>query len=100
MKRPLRGPRQDNIKIDFQETICKGMDWFHLVLFWIQWQAHMNTSINLRIPYKAVHFFTRLATTSFLKRLCSMEVVEMNTTLLQNHIIKLLLKRYSEQFNA
>jgi hypothetical protein len=52
-KRPLGRPRrrwEDNIKMDFQEVGCGGMDWIELAQHKDRWRALLNAVMNLRIP--------------------------------------------------
>jgi hypothetical protein len=52
-KRPLERPKlrwKDNIKIDFQEVGCWGMDWIELALGRDRWRALVNMVMNLRVP--------------------------------------------------
>jgi hypothetical protein len=52
-KRPLGRPSrrwEDNIKMDLKETGIDGANWIRLVRDWVQWQAFVNTVMNLRIP--------------------------------------------------
>jgi hypothetical protein len=54
-KRPLeiRVPRlrwEDNIKLDFKEVGCCGMDGIDLAQDRDQWKALVNTVMNLRVP--------------------------------------------------
>jgi hypothetical protein len=52
-KRPLGRPRRswvDNIKIDFRETGCGGVDWIDLAQNRDQWRAFVNTVMNFRVP--------------------------------------------------
>jgi hypothetical protein len=52
-KRPLGRPRRkwkDNIKMDFQEMECEGMDWIDLTRDRDRWRALVNAIKNIRIP--------------------------------------------------
>jgi hypothetical protein len=52
-KRPLGRPRctwVDNIKIDFRETGCGGMDWIDLAQDRDRWRALVNAIMKLRVP--------------------------------------------------
>jgi hypothetical protein len=52
-KRPLGGPRhrwEDNIKMDLQEMVRRGMDWIKLAQDSDRWQALMTAVTNLRVP--------------------------------------------------
>jgi hypothetical protein len=52
-KRPLGRPRYrwvDNIKMDLREIGWDGMDWIDLAEDRDQWQALVNTVMNLRVP--------------------------------------------------
>jgi hypothetical protein len=51
-KRPLQRPRckwEDNITMVLRETGLGGVDWVHLALDRNQWQALVNTIINLLV---------------------------------------------------
>jgi hypothetical protein len=52
-KRQLGRPRrrwEDNIKVDFQEVGCRGMDWIELAPYRERWRALVNAVMNLRVP--------------------------------------------------
>jgi hypothetical protein len=40
---------EDNIRMDHRETVCKGVDWMHLVQDGDQWRAVVNTVTNIRV---------------------------------------------------
>jgi hypothetical protein len=51
-KRPLWRPRcrwEDNIRVDFQEVVCGGMDWIGLDQDRDRWQVIVNVVMNLRV---------------------------------------------------
>jgi len=41
----------DNIKMDFQEVGCVGVDWIELVQGTDSWQKFVNAVMNLRVPF-------------------------------------------------
>jgi hypothetical protein len=52
-KRPLGRPRhrwEDNIKMDLREIGINGANWIQLAQDRIQWQAFVNTVMNLWVP--------------------------------------------------
>jgi hypothetical protein len=52
-KRPLGRPRrrwEDNIKMDLREIGIDGASWIQLAQDTVQWQACVNTVMNLRFP--------------------------------------------------
>jgi hypothetical protein len=52
-KRPLGRPRhrwEDNIKMDFQEMGCWGIDWIKLAQDRDRWWALVNVVMNLWVP--------------------------------------------------
>jgi len=52
-KRPLGRPRcrwEDNIKLDLREIGIDGWNWIQLSQDRVQWQALVNTVMNLWVP--------------------------------------------------
>jgi hypothetical protein len=52
-KRPLGRPRhrwEDNIKMDFQEVGCGGMDWIELAQDRDRLRAPVNVVMKLQVP--------------------------------------------------
>jgi hypothetical protein len=52
-KRPLGRPRrrwEGNIKMDLREIGIDGANWIQVTQDRIQWQAFVNTVMNLRVP--------------------------------------------------
>jgi hypothetical protein len=52
-KRPLGRPRhrwEGNIKLDLREVGIDGRNWIQLAQDRVQWQASMNTVMNLCVP--------------------------------------------------
>ena len=55
--RPRRG-RVENIKMDFREMGCGGMDWIDLAQDRDRWRALVNAVMVLRVPEIAGDFLT------------------------------------------
>ena len=58
-KRPLGRPRrkwEDNIKMDFQEAGCGGMDWIDLAQNMYRWRALADAVMNLRVSQNVGDF--------------------------------------------
>jgi hypothetical protein len=52
-RRPFRIPRnrwKDNTEMDLREIGLEGVDWIHLAQDRDQWQALVNTVMNLLVP--------------------------------------------------
>jgi len=52
-KIPLGRPRfrwEDNIKMDFQEMGCGGLDWIELAKDGDRWRALVNEEMNIWVP--------------------------------------------------
>jgi hypothetical protein len=52
-KRPLGRPRrrwEDSIKLDLREIGIDRANWIRLTQYRVQWQAFVNTVMNLRVP--------------------------------------------------
>jgi len=52
-KRLLGRPRsrwEDNVRMDVREVGWEGVDWMHLAQDRDQWQALVNTVMNLQVP--------------------------------------------------
>ena len=52
-KRPLGSPRrrwEDNIKMDFKEVGCGGMDWIELAQDRDRWRVLVKVVMNLQVP--------------------------------------------------
>jgi hypothetical protein len=44
--------------MDLKEIVWESVGWIHLAYYMYQWQALVNTVINLRTSYKAKNFLT------------------------------------------
>jgi hypothetical protein len=60
-KRPLGSPRrrwEENIKLDFQEMGCEGMDLIDVAQDRNRWRALVNAVMNLRVAQNVRNFLT------------------------------------------
>jgi len=60
-KGPLGRPRrkwQDNVKMDLQEVLWRGMDWIDTGQDRDRWRALVIAVMDLRVPYNAGNLFT------------------------------------------
>jgi hypothetical protein len=55
--------------MDLREIDGDYVDWGHVAQGRDQWRALVDTVMNLRVPWKAGNFLTRLATISFLSKI-------------------------------
>jgi hypothetical protein len=67
-KRPLGRPWsrwKDNIKMDFQEVVCGGIEWIDVAQVRNRWWALVNAVTNLGVPKNAENFLTGWEPVSF-----------------------------------
>jgi hypothetical protein len=65
---PLRRPRhrwENNIKLDLREIGIDVVNWIQLAQGRVQWQAFVNTVINLWVPYRKQDIFDKLSDNQF-----------------------------------
>jgi hypothetical protein len=51
--------------MDLKEIVWEVVNWIHLAQDRDQWQAVVNTVMNVRVPLNVANFFSNLATVSF-----------------------------------
>jgi hypothetical protein len=56
---------EDNIKMNFSEIECSGIDWIHAVQDRDQWRAVVNTVVNLWFSWNVGKFLSNRATGGF-----------------------------------
>jgi hypothetical protein len=59
-KRPLGRPRrkwEENIKLDLRDIGIEGANWIRLAQDRVQWQAFVNTVMNLLVPWRKQDIF-------------------------------------------
>jgi hypothetical protein len=59
---------ENDIRMDFRERGCGGMDWIDLAQNRDQWRRLGNTVMNLRVPINVGKFFSSCATGGFSRR--------------------------------
>jgi hypothetical protein len=67
-KRPLGRPRHrwdDNIKMDLRKIWISGVNWIQLAQDRVQWQAFVNTVMNLQVHKESGMYLTSWMTISF-----------------------------------
>jgi len=53
---------ENSIKMDHRKLGCGSVDWIDMIQDRDRWRAFVNAVVNLRAPYKAGNFLTRLKT--------------------------------------
>jgi hypothetical protein len=59
---------EDNIRMDFQEVGCGGLNRIGLAQDRDRWWALVNAVMNLRVPYNAGNFLTNCKPANFSRR--------------------------------
>jgi hypothetical protein len=70
--RPRHG-WEDNMKMDFQEVGCGGIEWLELAQDRDRWRALVNSLMNLRVPYNAGNSWLAENRVASQDGLCAME---------------------------
>jgi hypothetical protein len=86
---------EDKIRMDLRQTEWGRVGWIHLAQERDQWWALVNTVINFRNLQMGGNFFTRWATISVSKEMCSTELVsyEHSTSAARNKTYALYLSK-------